>query len=677
MPDESVREEIERLRAEIAEHNYLYYVLDQPVISDAEYDRLFRRLQELEAAHPELITPDSPTQRVGAPPRDDLPAYQHALPMMSLQSVFEQEQVAHFVHTVHEAVGEDVSFMAEPKFDGLAVELVYNEGILVTAATRGDGITGEDVTDNVRTIRSVPLRLRTPDNQPVPALLEVRGEIYMTIEGFNELNRRRQEAGEPLFANPRNAAAGSVRQLDSAVTASRPLSLVCYAVGRVEGEGATFTTQEDLLAKLRTWGFPVNDLGQVCQSLSQMLEYYAHLSAIRDQLPYEIDGVVYKVNELALREELGARSRDPRWAVAYKFPPRQETTVVRNILASVGRTGAITPVAELEPVRIGGVIVSRASLHNQDEIDRKDIRVGDTVVVQRAGDVIPQVVSVVLEKRPPGTQPYRLPSRCPVCGTPVQREEGDPITRCPSLDCPAQIEGRIEHFASRSALDIEGLGERWVHVLVERGLVRHLPDIYDLTKEQLVALDRMGEKSAQNLLDAIERSKQTTLSRFLVGLNILHVGVHVAEVLARSLGSLEAIMDASVEQLQATHEIGPQIARSVHTFFADERNRQVVRELLARGIRFDRTDTAQVPQTLAGKKFVLTGTLAGFTRDEATAEIEKRGGRVTSSVSRNTDFVVVGADPGSKYDKALELGVRVLNEEQFRALLAQESQQGP
>lgn len=669
MAHDDLRAEIARLRAEIDEANYHYYVLDRPLISDAEYDRLMRRLEELEAAHPDLVTPDSPTQRIGAPPRDDLPEYRHALPMMSLQSIFEEAELRNFDRMVRETAGAEATYMGEPKFDGLAVELVYEDGLLVTAATRGDGIIGEDVTDNVRTIRNVPLRLRDPGGPPVPALLEVRGEVYMTLAGFNELNRRREEAGEPPFANPRNAAAGSVRQLDSTITAQRPLLLVCYGVGRVEG--AAFHSQAELCETLPTWGLPVNELNRLCRDVDEMLAYHRELGEMRDELAYEVDGVVFKVNEFALREELGERSRSPRWAVALKFAPRQETTVIRDVLPSVGRLGAITPVALLEPVQIGGVTVSRASLHNQDEIDRKDVRIGDTVVVQRAGDVIPQIVMVVQEKRPPGTPPYRLPDHCPVCGTPVQRTPGDPIVRCPSLDCPAQIEGRIEHFASRGALDIEGLGEKWAQVFVETGLVRHLPDIFRLKKEELVALERMGDKSAQNLLDAIERAKNTTLPRFLVGLNIALVGEHIAEVLADGMGSLEAIMNASEEDLAAIHEIGPEIARSVHGFFGDENNRRIVRELLDLGVTFEQQETQDVPQTLAGKKFVLTGALEGFTRDEATAEIHKRGGRVTSSVSKNTDYVVAGADPGSKYDKAVALGVPILSEQQFRALLSE------
>ncbi len=657
----------EELREQLEYHNHRYYVLDDPVISDAEYDLLLRELEQIEARRPELVTTDSPTQRVGAAPREDLPSYRHALPMMSLQSIFTEAELQGFVDNVREGAGEQVTYSAELKFDGLAVELVYEEGVLTVAATRGDGTTGEDVTDNVRTIRSVPLRLLRPGGRPAPALLEVRGEIYMPIDGFEQLNRRREEAGEPPFANPRNAAAGSVRQLDSAVTAQRPLAMFAYGVGRLEGLG--LVSQEQMRHELQTLGLAVNEHFGVCTSVDEMLAFYTRVQQIRDGLPYEIDGVVFKVNELSARRELGERSRNPRWAVAYKFPPRQVTTRVRDILAGVGRTGAITPVASLEPVRVGGVTVSRATLHNQDEIDRKEVRIGDTVVIQRAGDVIPQVVGVLLAERPAGTEPYHLPDHCPVCGTAVVREEGDPITRCPSMDCPAQIEGRIEHFASKAAMDIEGLGERWVQILVREGLVHHLPDIFDLHKEQLLALDRMADKSAQNLLDAIEGAKHTTLPRFLVGLNILHVGEHVADVLAQSMGSIEAIMDASVEQLQAIHEIGPQIAESVHGFFAQETNRQIVRDLLQRGITFEQQATEAAEQTLAGKKIVLTGGLEGFTRDEATAAIQRLGGRVTSSVSKSTDLVVAGADPGSKYEKAVQLGVTILDEDQFRALL--------
>lgn len=673
--DDPVRERIEELRAELNFHNYQYYVLDKPVVSDAEYDRLMQELQELEAAHPELITPDSPTQRVGAAIREELGSVRHSLPMMSLQSIFSEAELRNFADTCCRTSQAPVPYWAEPKFDGLAVELVYINGMLDVAATRGDGVTGENVTDNVRTIRQVPLRLhRRPEAGDLPDRLEIRGEVYMRIADFERLNERRSEAGEPLFANPRNAAAGSLRQLDSNITASRPLAMFCYDVGLTDG--LEFATQAELIAALKSWGLPANEQGRLCADVDELLAYHAQLQERRDSLPYEIDGVVIKVNDRTLHEQLGARSRSPRWAVAFKFPPRQETTVVRNIMPSVGRTGAITPIAMLEPVHIGGVTVSRASLHNQDEIDRKDIREGDTVLVQRAGDVIPQVVMVITEKRPEGSVPYKLPTHCPVCGSETVREEGEAVTRCPSADCPAQMEGRVEHYASRGALDIEGLGERWAGILSSRGLVHHLYDLYALTKEQLVSLERMGEKSAENLLSAIEKSKDTTLGRFVYALGITHVGGTVAQTLADAFGDIHTLMNASQEQLEAVPGIGPEIAGHVHDFFAAGQNRHVVERLLEMGVNPRSTTIAPaegVEQTLSGKTFVLTGTLEGFTREEATAAIQARGGKVTGSVSSKTDYVVVGADPGSKLRKAEELGVATLDEAAFHELLGEDA----
>jgi DNA ligase (NAD+) len=711
--DDAVRARVEQLRAKLNEASTRYYVLDQPTISDAEYDRLMVELQEAEAAHPELVTPDSPTQRVGAPVRQELGAVTHSLPMMSLQSIFAEEELRNFADTCAKTAGGPVTYWAEPKFDGLAVELVYVQGVLQVAATRGDGVIGENVTDNVRTIRQIPLRLSAADGalggplegpaisrpavahafdfsddlepsarsdggpagsrplqgpRPVPDRLEVRGEIYMRIADFEELNRRREEAGEPPFANPRNAAAGSLRQLDAAITAARPLALFCYDIGLMDGPD--FATQEALSAGLRGLGLPVNDLGRRCEDVEAVLAYHADMLSRRDELPYEIDGVVIKVNDRRLQRELGERSRSPRWAVAFKFPPRQETTVIREIQASVGRTGAITPIAVLEPVHIGGVTVSRASLHNQDEIDRKDIREHDTVLVQRAGDVIPQVVMVIKERRPEGTVPYHLPDHCPVCGTAVVREEGEAVTKCPSADCPAQLEGRIEHYASRGALDIEGLGEKWAAILTGNGMVRHLYDLYTLRKDQLVSLERMGDKSAENLLTAIEHSKGTSLARFIFGLGITHVGSTVAELLASHFRDIRALMAARVEELEAVPGIGPEIAAQVTSFFAAEQNRTVVERLLAAGVQPQAPPAAPAhARTLEGKTFVLTGTLEGFTREAATEAIRARGGKVTGSVSKKTDYVVAGADPGSKLTRAQELGVAVLDEAGFAGLL--------
>ncbi len=665
MDKEQARQRIAELREEIHYHNYRYYVLDQPVISDAEYDRMFRQLEELEARFPDLITPDSPTQRVGAPPREELGTVVHRVPLLSLQSIYSEEEMRHFVETAIAEAGEEVTFVAEPKYDGLAVNLTYEGGILTVAATRGDGFTGEDITDNVRTIKTVPLKLLAEDGEPLPEVVEIRGEIYIPVAAFRELNRRREEAGEPLFANPRNAAAGSVRQLDSAITAARPLNIYVYGVGAVSGY--EFSSEWEVLQTLRRWGFRVDECNVLCRSSAECLEFYHSLAQQREQLPYEIDGVVFKVNELAAQQKLGTRTRSPRWAVAYKFPARQETTRIRDIIVSVGRMGALTPVALLEPVQIGGATVQRASLHNQDEIDRKDIRIGDTVIIERAGDVIPHVVKVVTERRTGAERKFRLPDTCPVCGTEVLRTEGDPIVHCPNIDCPAQLRGRIEHFASRRAMDIEGLGEKLVVQLVASNLVRHLPDIYDLTVPQLTCLERMGEKSAQNLLKALEASKQTTLARFLYALSIVHVGEYVARLLAEHFGALSAVEQASYDELVAIAGIGPEIANSILHFFSQERNRQIVRELLDKGIQIRQEEAAAA--TLAGKTFVFTGVLNSFTREEATAQVERRGGRVTSSVSSRTDYVVVGENPGSKYQRAQELGVTVIGEEEFRELI--------
>jgi len=586
--------------------------------------------------------------------------------MLSLQSIYEEEDLRHFLDTV----GADaaVSFVAEPKYDGLAVELVYVAGVLQVAATRGDGFVGEDITDNVRTIKTVPLKLiQSVDAPPVPELLEVRGEVYMPVAAFRELNRQREANGEPPFANPRNAAAGSVRQLDSTITASRPLAMYSYATGQVAGY--PFANEWEVLQTLPQWGLNIDPRNTLCHSPDECLEYYRQLAEQRDELPYEIDGVVFKVNEFAVQQALGMRTRSPRWVVAYKFAARQATTRINDIIVSVGRTGVLTPVAMLQPVQISGVTVSRVSLHNQDEIDRKDVHIGDTALVERAGDVIPYLVKVIPEQRDGTEQRFQLPPKCPICAAPVVRAKGEPIVRCPNIDCPAQIEGRIEHFASRQGLDIDGLGEKLVAQLVRAGLVKHLPDLYDLTKEQLAGLERMADKSAQNLLDALAASKQTTLPRFLYALGIFHVGEHIARLLAEHWGSWEAIMEASYEELVAIHEIGPEIAASVHQFFDEPRNRRMIEELLARGIQIERVERAG--PDLAGLTFVFTGALNGFTRDEARELVERRGGRVSSAVSRNTNYVVAGRDPGAKYDKARQLGVAILDEEGFNQLLAQ------
>jgi len=665
MNKKEAREQIEQLREEIRDHNYRYYVLDEPTISDAEYDRMFRQLEELEEQFPDLVTADSPTQRVGAPPREGIGTVTHRAPMLSLQSVYTEEEMRHFVETVIAEAGEDVTFVAEPKYDGLAVSLTYEDGSLTVAATRGDGVSGEDITANVRTIKAVPLKLMSGEGRPMPEVVEVRGEIYIPLAAFRELNRRREEAGEPPFANPRNAAAGSVRQLDSDITASRPLNIYVYGVGTVSGY--EFSSEEQVLEMLKRWGFRVDQRNAVRRSAAECLDFYRRLAEQREQLPYEIDGVVFKVNELAVQEQMGTRTRSPRWAVAYKFPAYRETTRINDIIVSVGRMGALTPVALLEPVEIGGATVQRASLHNQDEIDRKDIRVGDTVIIERAGDVIPYVVKAISDERTGDERKFRLPDTCPVCGTEVLRVEDEPVVHCPNIDCPAQLQGRVEHFASRRAMDIEGLGEKIVAQLVEAGLVEHLPDIYELTVQQLGSLERMAEKSAQNLIDALEASKQTTLARFLYSLSIAHVGEYVARQLADNFGSLRAIEQATYDELVAINGIGPQIADSILNFFGQERNRQIVGDLLSWGIQIEQKEAAG--DTLAGQTFVFTGALASFSREQATEQVEQRGGRVTSSVSSRTDYVIVGENPGSKYQQAQELSVATLDEEEFRELL--------
>ncbi len=654
------------LRDQLNHHNYRYYVLDDPVISDAEYDRLMVELQEIEGGFPDLITPDSPTQRIGAPPKDELGTVTHRLPMMSLQSAFEEAAVRSFVRTCRKEAGEEISFVAEPKFDGLAVELIYEDGLLVTGSTRGDGITGEDVTENVRTISSIPLRLLDSE-LATPPLLEVRGEVHMRISDFEALNRRRQEDDEPLFANPRNAAAGSLRQLDSKITARRKLHFFAYDVGTVEGH--EFATHWELLQTLPKWGFVVNERTMLCKGTDELLAYHARSVAERDALDYEIDGIVLKVNELWARETLGVRSRNPRWALAHKFPPRQETTRVVDIECSVGRLGALTPIMVVEPTQIGGVTVRNVSLHNQDEVDRHDVRIGDTVIIERAGDVIPHLVKVVTDKRPPDTKPYRLPTHCPVCGSAAVRPEGDVVTRCPNVNCPAQIEGRLEHFAARGAMDIDGMGEKSAQQFVHAGIVTRLPELYGLSKDRLLELEGFAEISVENLLAAIEASKQTTLARFIYALSIPHVGEHVASVLASAFGTIDALREASVERLEEVPEIGPEIAQSVAGFFANAENARTVDELIAAGVSIAAPEDKA--ETLAGLTFVFTGTMENFTRDEAHQAVEQLGARAASSVSKHTDYLVAGEATGSKYDKAVSLGIPVLSQDEFMDLLRQ------
>lgn len=664
---DALREKAKELRRQIETANYNYYVLDNPTISDAEYDRLMRELEQLEAAYPELRTPDSPTQRVGAQPLDEFKTVTHRVPMLSLDNAMDEGEIRDFAIRVQKSLpGETVQFVCEPKIDGLAVELVYENGVFISGSTRGDGITGEDITQNLLTIRSIPLRLMP--NLPIPTLLEVRGEVYMDKADFQRLNEQQLKEGKPLFANPRNSAAGSVRQLDPQITAKRPLKIFCYGLGSLEGY--SFQTHHEFLEALLKWGFRVNPLIEIAKEVEALIAYYHKIESIRDSMPYDIDGVVYKVDSLAQQAKLGIKSRSPRWAIAGKFKAQQEVTQIIDIEASVGRTGAITPVAHLKPVQIGGVTVSHATLHNQDEIDRKDIRIGDWVVVQRAGDVIPQVVKVITERRTGNEKRYSIPANCPVCGTPVVREEDEAKHRCPNINCPAQIKASIEHFASKRAMNIEGLGEKLIEQLVDSGLIKNVADIYSLRKEQLLTLERMGEKSAQNLLDAITASQNVSLARFIYALGIRNVGEHMAKVLAKAFGSLERLSQASEEELMAIEGVGPIVARSVRNFFNAESNRQTIEKLLSSGIRISSEQDYKQKEEIAGKTFVFTGTLTNFTREEAQALVEKYGGKSASSVSKKTDYVVVGENAGSKAETARQLGVKILNEAEFLELIS-------
>jgi len=666
-------EEIASLRREIEHHNRLYYGHDAPELTDAEYDALFRRLQELEAGHPELRSADSPTQRVGATPAERFKPVRHTTPMLSLANAMAEEDVREFEGRVRRilelADDAEVGYVAEPKLDGLAIELVYEHGRLVVGSTRGDGTTGEDVTVNLKTIPTVPHRLERASAQApkIPARLEVRGEIILPRAGFQKLNAERAERGEPIFANPRNAAAGSLRQLDPAITASRPLEIFCHSAGAIDG--ASFATHWDLLGALAQWGLQTNPLNRRCPDLATALSQYATLVATRDTLPYEIDGMVLKVDDLRRQEILGQVSRSPRWAIAYKFKAQQAETRVLDIVASVGRLGTLTPVAELEPVVVGGVTIRNASLHNMDEIERKDVRKGDTVVIERAGDVIPYVVRVVKEQRVGRPRKFKMPVTCPVagCGGHVVREEGEAAYRCINAACPAQLKSRLRHFASRGAMDIDGLGEKLVDQLVEQELVRDFADLYRIETATFAGLERMAEKSATNLTNAIAASTRPELDRFLYALGIRHVGEHLARVLAGHFRDVRAVLAADEATLLEVQGIGPEVAKSVRAFADDPKNAAVVAHLLDAGVA-PRAPAAP-SGARAGKTFVLTGGLASLTRGEAENRILRAGGRVSGSVGKTTSYVVAGADPGSKLAKAKKLDVPILDEAAFLALL--------
>ncbi len=684
LPD-PVQARMAQLRGLLQHHGHQYYVLDAPEVPDAVYDQWFQELQALEAAHPQWRTPDSPTQRIGGKPLDAFASVRHAVPMLSIRTETDTEssgalafdtRVRKELELTDEAPA--VEFVTELKFDGLAINLRYEAGVLVQAATRGDGEYGEDVTQNIRTVGQIPLKLLTANPFQTPGVLEVRGEVYMRRDDFEALNERQRERiaggdkGEKTFVNPRNAAAGAVRQLDPAIAAERPLSFFAYGVGEVRGSLAV-ATHMDLLLALKAWGFPVAELTSTARGAEGLVAFHQRIGAQRDQLPFDIDGVVYKVNSLALQQRLGFASREPRWAVAHKYPAQEQLTTVLAIDVQVGRTGKLTPVAKLAPVFVGGVTVTNATLHNEDEARRKDVRVGDTVIVRRAGDVIPEVVAVVPESLASNTRGeiFTMPRICPVCGSAAVREEGEADYRCTGgLFCSAQRKQAILHFAQRRAVEVEGLGEKLVDQLVDAGLIRTLPDLYRLGFTALATLDRMADKSVQNIIDALEKSKETTLPRFLFGLGIRHVGEATAKALARHFGQIDAIMDATEDHLLAVNDVGPTVALSIRTFFDQAHNREVVEQLRACGIHWSALDAASdAPKPLAGLTFVITGTLPTLGRDAAKDLIEAAGAKVSGSVSKKTSFVLAGTEAGSKLDKARELGVAVIDEAALRQML--------
>ncbi|MDF2867291.1 MAG: ligA [Gammaproteobacteria bacterium] len=664
MADNSLIKQLTELKQAIDQHNYFYYVLDNPQVPDAEYDRLLRELQTLEAKYPELITADSPTQRVGTTPASAFAQVRHETPMLSLENSFTGDETQAFARRIQERLkdGSDIDFVCEPKLDGLAVSLIYENGHLVKAATRGDGLVGEDITANIRTIKSVPLRLLGDD---YPQHFEVRGEVYMLLAGFEQLNLEAQRNGEKIFVNPRNAAAGSLRQLDPTITAKRPLAIFFYGMGKGQ---STFKRHSEVLKKLPSWGLRVNPEWQLVTGSAKCLSYHQYILTKRINLPYEIDGVVYKVDRFDLQEQLGFVSRAPRWAIAHKFPAQEELTKIHEVKFQVGRTGVLTPVAKLEPVFVGGVTVSNATLHNMDEIARKDIRIGDTVIVRRAGDVIPEVVSVIMQNRPADSKPILLPQHCPICDAEIIRLEGEAAARCSGgLYCAAQRKEAIKHFASRRAMDINGLGDKLVEQLVEIGLVHHVADLYKLNQQQLVELERMGEKSAYKLIKAIEVSKATTLARFLYALGIREVGETTAQTLASYFLELDPIIQASQEQLEEIRDIGPTIAKQIHTFFRQEHNLEIIERLLKAGIHWPKPTSAVIKQALplAAQSFVLTGSLTSMTREQAKEKLIQYGATVSNSVSTKTGCVIAGAEAGSKLTKAQELGIKTLDETEF------------
>lgn len=660
-------ERVLQLREQVNYHNHRYYVLDDPEVSDASYDRLFDELLALERKYPSLVTLDSPTQRVGATPLDEFQSVRHGLPMLSLNKAATEVEFLDFHRRVLElskADEKEIQYTVEPKFDGLAVEIVYREGAFALGSTRGDGVVGEDVSLNLRTIKSLPLKLM---GGPPPTLIEVRGEVIMNREDFERLNRERERAEEPLFANPRNAAAGSVRQLDPRVTTRRPLNIFAYGTGRVEGKA--LNNHWETLLYLKTLGFKIGDHVQLCETVDQVKGYYDKLLELRDDLPYEADGIVIKVNDFRQQEKLGELSRSPRWAVAWKFPAQEEETRVKDIVVGVGRTGALTPVALLEPVRVAGVKVSRATLHNEDEVRKKDVRIGDTVVIRRAGDVIPEVVKVVASKRRGEEREFRMPGNCPVCGSRAERPPGEAIHRCTGIACPAQIKENLAHFASKGAMGIDGIGRKYLEQMVDKKIIQDPADLYFLKKEDLMKMDRMGDKLAENMLAAVDKSRNPDLTHLIFALGIRNVGYHTAGVLAKNFKAIDNLAKQDTEDLTRVHEIGPIVAQSIYNFFRNPRNLRVIEKLKEGGVTFPVEESEARERPFEAKTFVLTGAMESLTREEARKILENMGGRVSSSVSKKTDFVIVGKHPGSKYENALRLGIKTLSEEDFKKVV--------
>lgn len=662
--NKQIKHKIESLVKKINYHNAQYYIHDNPIISDYEYDILLKELQDLENQNPDLIVQNSPTNRVGAKPLDKFSQVNHRIPLLSLSNAMNNEELELFNTQMKKRLNKSIEYIGEPKLDGLAVELIYENGKFIQGSTRGNGYIGEDITENLKTIKAIPLYLN--DDFNIPSILEVRGEVFINHADFENLNKKRMKSGESLFANPRNCAAGSLRQLDSSVTATRPLRIYCYAPGYIEG--LTFNSQTEFLKALPKWGLPVNQETQIGIGISFLNTYYQYIDSVRNNLTYDIDGIVFKVNSYKDQQRLGTRSRSPRWAIAAKLKAVQATTIIENIITSVGRTGAITPVAKLRPINVGGVIVSNATLHNQDEINKKDVRISDTVIVQRAGDVIPEIVKVIIEKRIPNSQPYIIPPVCPSCETVCYKKEDEVVLRCLNQNCQAQLEGKIKHFVSKNCMDIDGLGEKIVQLLIENKLVKNISDIFELTNLQISDLDRMGNKSASNIIDSINKSKNTTMARFIHGLGIRNVGNHLSKILEKNFNyNFNNLINSQFEDLIVIDEVGDIVAKSIINYFKNENNLNIINRCFELGLKF------LIPQNDSNKLgeqiFVITGTLSEFTRSKAKELIEKNGGIVTGSISKKTNFLVCGENPGSKYEKAQKLDIKIINEIELKGLI--------